>query len=141
MFKYSLQVKQYSMGPEGFKYWKDVGATRQGQGMLFDKQPALIKSNIYNIADDDEKVLGYFTMSGVQEIRGFAEDIPGLDNTPYPYYCLPVCGGPGCGSPTHFPSYFARATYDGSTVYAEVNHHCVDCREYDGSSAVKPDFW
>ena len=80
-------------------------------------------------------------MSAVQEARAFAEEIPGLDITPYPYYCLPVDRGPGSNRPTNFPAYFARATYDGMTVYAEVNMHCVDCREYKNSSADKPDFW
>ncbi len=141
IYKYSLRVRQYSLGPEGYKYWNEIGTHRQGQGSLFDRQPALIKSNIYNIADESEKVLGFFTMSGVQEARAFAEEIPGLDNTPNPYYCLPVDKGPGSGSPTYYPSYFARATYDGATVYAVVNKHCVDCREYKGSSAIKPDFW
>ena len=141
MFKYSLLVKQYSLGPEGYQYWNEVGSTRQGQGMMFDKQPALLKSNIRNIEDESEKVLGYFTMSGVQEIRGFAEEIPGLDDTPNPYYCLSVVRGPGSSRPTSYPAYFGRATYDGTTVYAEVNHHCVDCREYRGSSALKPDYW
>jgi hypothetical protein len=141
LFKYSLQVKQYSMGPEGFHYWSEIGGSLQSQGALFDKQPPLLQSNICNIADADEKVLGFFTMSGEQEIRGFAEDIPGLNKKPNPYYCLPVDRGPGSNRPTSYPSYFARATYDGASVYAEVNHHCVDCREYKGSTNLKPDFW
>jgi hypothetical protein len=140
-FKYSLKVKQYSMGPEGFKYWNEIGANRQGGGFIFDKQPSLITSNICNIADEQEKILGFFTMSGMQEIRGFAENITEFDTEPDPYYCLPVDSGPGSSRPTTFPSYFARATYDGATVYAKVNKHCVDCREYKGSSAIKPDFW
>ena len=139
--KYSLRVRQYSLGPEGYKYWNEVGTHRQGQYVGSAGELAQIKSNIYNIADESEKVLGFFTMSGVQEARAFAQDIPGLDNTPNPYYCLPVDKGPGSGSPTYYPSYFARATYDGATVYAVVNKHCVDCREYNGSSAVKPDYW
>jgi len=141
LYKYSLLVRQHSMGPEGFHYWRELGMNRQDQGQIFSKQPALLKSNICNIADQSEKVLGFFTMSAVQEIRSFAEEIPGLDNRPYPYYCLPVDRGPGSGSPTNFPAYFARATYDGTTVYAEVNKHCVDCREYKGSSDLKPEFW
>jgi hypothetical protein len=140
-FKYSLLVKQYSLGPEGYLYWNELGGMRQGQGTLFDKQPALLQSNIRNIEDGEEKVLGFFTMSSVQEIRGFAENIPELEQTINPYYCLPVNSGPGSSSPTTFPAYFARATYNGETVYAQVNKHCVDCREYKGSSATKPDFW
>ncbi len=141
MYKYSLLVRQYSVGSEGFHYWHELGLNSQAQGQIFSKQPALLQSNICNIADETEKVLGFFTMSGMQEVRVFAEEIPGLDNSPYIYYCMPVDRGPGSGSPTSYPSYFARASYDGTTVYAEVNKHCVDCRAYKGSSALKPDFW
>lgn len=141
LFKYSLLVRQYSLGPEGFHFWNEIAQMRQGQGSLFDKQPALIQSNICNINNEDEKVLGFFTMSGVQEVRAFAEDITGLDQSVYSYYCLPVDTGPGSNIPTNYPAYFARATYDGATVYAEVNHHCVDCREYKNSSAEIPEFW
>jgi hypothetical protein len=141
LFKYSLLVKQYSLGPEGFHYWNEIGMNLQGQGAMFDRQPPLTKSNICNIADAGEKVLGFFTMSGVQETRAVAAEIPGFNHSPNPYYCLPVSRGPGSNRPTTFPAYFARATYDGTTVYAEVNKHCVDCREYKGSSAIKPDFW
>lgn len=140
LFKYSLLVKQYSVGPEGFHYWNEIGANLQGQGALFDKQPPLLQSNICNIADEDEKVLGFFTMSSVRETREFAEEIPGPDS-PNPYYCLPVDRGPGTNQPTSFPAFFARATYDGVTVYEQVYHYCVDCREYKGSSNVTPDFW
>ncbi|MEZ5071289.1 MAG: DUF4249 family protein [Bacteroidales bacterium] len=108
MFKYSLLVRQFSIGPEGYKYWKEVGNLRQGQGTIFDRQPALLQSNICNVEDAEEKVLGFFTMSGVQEYRAFASDIPGLSKKTNPYYCLPVDRGPGSGSPTTFPSYFAR---------------------------------
>jgi len=141
LYKYSLQVRQYSTGTEGFYYWQETGANRQEQGTIFTKQPTLLKSNICNIANESEKVLGFFTMSAVQEVRAFAEEIPGLDHSPNPYYCLPYDRGPGSNRPTSFPSYFARATYDGETFYSEVNHHCVDCREYKHSSAEKPDFW
>ena len=140
IFKYSLLVRQYSTGPEGFHYWNEIGMNLQGQGSMFDRQPPLLKSNICNIADESEKVLGFFTMSGVQETRGFAQEIPG-PSSPDPYYCLPVDRGPGSNSPTYTPFFFARATYDGVTVYEEVNHHCVDCREYKGSTNLKPAFW
>lgn len=141
MYKYSLLVRQYSVGSEGFHYWNELGKNHQGLGTLFDSQPALVKSNISNVIDESEKVLGFFTMSSMQEVRAFAEDIPGLDNKPYLYYCLPVDSGPGSGRPTTYPSYFARAEYDGETVYAEVRKHCVDCREYKNSTEVEPDFW
>ncbi len=141
MYKYSLQVRQYSLSEAGFRYWNELAKNHQELGTMFDRQPALLTSNISNVNDENDKVLGFFTMSAVQEARAFAEDIPGLDNRPYIYYCMPVDSGPGSSRPTSFPAYFARATYDGATVYAQVNKHCVDCREYDGSTNIKPEFW
>ena len=82
-----------------------------------------------------------FLKAGLLVINAHITDVPGIDQDVNHYYCLAVCSGPGCGSPTTYPSYIARATYDGETVYARVTKHCVDCREYDGSSAIKPDFW
>ena len=142
LYKYSVQVRQLSLGPEAFHYWNELRKTSQGLGSVFDQQPALLESNICNIHDDTEKVLGFFSMSGQSEGRGVAEQIPGLDLNPYIYYCLPVEKGPGSNRPAGtIPAYFARATYDGQTVFAEVNKHCVDCRAYRGSSELKPDFW
>jgi hypothetical protein len=141
LFKYSLLVRQYSVGPEAYHYWNELRNTSQSQGQIFGIQPALLKSNICNINDESEKVLGFFTMSGLKEKRAMAEDIPGIDHRPYKYYCLPALKGPGVSMASNYPAYYARATYDGSTIYELVNEHCVDCRAYKGSTHIKPDFW
>ena len=141
LFKYSLLVRQYSVGPEAYHYWNELRNTSQSQGQIFGIQPALLKSNICNINDESEKVLGFFTMSGLKEKRAMAEDIPGIDHRPYKYYCLPALKGPGVSMASNYPAYYARATYDGSTIYELVNEHCVDCRAYEGSTHIKPDFW
>ena len=141
LFKYSLLVRQYSVGPEAYHYWNELRNTSQSQGQIFGIQPALLKSNICNINDESEKVLGFFTMSGLKEKRAMAEDIPGIDHRPYKYYCLPALKGPGVSMASNYPAYYARATYDGSTIYELVNEYCVDCRAYEGSTHIKPDFW
>lgn len=142
LYKYSFTVRQFSIGPEAFHYWNELRNTSQEQGWLFDRQPSLLKSNICNINDESEKVLGFFTMSGISEIRGIAENIQGLDHSKYKYYCLPIDKGPGSGAPAGvIPAYFARAFYDGKSVFAEVTKHCVDCRAYKGSTHIKPEYW
>lgn len=140
--KYSLHVKQFSMGEEAFHYWNELKKTSQEQGFLFDRQPALLKSNIHNVNDAQEIVLGFFSMSGVTECRGFAEKPEGLDLSLYEYYCMPVVKGPaGPISREDLPIYYARAFWDGESVYAEINKHCVDCREYKNSTHLKPEYW
>jgi hypothetical protein len=140
--KYSVLIKQFSMGEEAFYYWNELKKTSQEQGFLFDRQPALLKSNIYNVNDDTETILGFFSMSGVTENRAFATKPEGLDLSLYSWYCFPVIKGPG-GWVTRddLPKYYARAWRDGVSVRAEVNHHCVDCREYKNSTHIAPDFW
>jgi hypothetical protein len=139
--KYSLLIKQYSVGEQAFHYWNELKKTSQEQGWLFDRQPALLKSNIRNI-NEEEDVLGFFSMSGVQEKRGFAVKPEGLDMSLYEWYCYPLPRGPGGpGGDENIPVYFARAWRDGESSFAEVNKHCVDCRAYRHSTHIKPDFW
>ena len=139
--KYSLLIKQYSVGEAAFHYWNELKKTSQEQGWLFDRQPALLNSNIRNINDVEEDVLGFFSMSGVEELRGFAIKPEGLDMSLYEWYCFPIPNGPGGPADEDFPVYFARAMLDGASSFAKVNKHCVDCRAYRHSTHIKPDFW
>lgn len=140
--KYSLLVKQYSLGEEAFHYWNELKKTSQEQGFLFDRQPALLKSNIHNVNDEDEIVLGFFSMAGVTERRAFAVQPEGLDLSFYEWYCFPMVGGtPGFLTKEDLPLYFARAWRDGESSFGLVNKHCVDCREYKNSTHIPPDFW
>ncbi len=140
--KYSVLIKQFSLGEEAFHYWDELKKTSQEQGFLFDRQPALLKSNIYNVNDESEIILGFFSMAGVSMARGFAEKPEGLDLSLYEWYCFPVDRGPrGPVSISDLPLYFARAWRDGVSVYAEVNKHCVDCRAYKNSTHIKPGYW
>jgi hypothetical protein len=140
--KYSLLVKQYSLGEEAFHYWNELKKTSQEQGFLFDRQPALLKSNIHNVNDQDELVLGFFTMAGVEEKRAFAIKPEGLDLSFYEWYCFPVPRGPaGYLTKEDLPLYYARAWMDGESSFGQVNKHCVDCREYRNSTHIPPGFW
>jgi len=140
--KYSVLIKQFSLGEEAFHYWDELKKTSQEQGFLFDCQPALLKSNIHNVNDESEVILGYFSMAGVSTARGFAEKPEGLDMSLYEWYCFPVDRGPrGPVSISDLPLYFARAWRDGLSVYAEVEKHCVDCRAYKNSTHIIPDYW
>ena len=140
--KYSLLIKQFSVGEAAFHYWNELKKTSQEQGWLFDRQPALLNSNIHNINDEEEDMLGFFSMSGVAELRGFAVKPEGLDMSLYEWYCFPIPKGPGGprGDET-LPVYFARAMMDGEPSFARVNKHCVDCRAYRHSTHIKPYFW
>jgi hypothetical protein len=140
--KYSLLVRQYSLGKEAFHYWNELKKNSQEQGWLFDSQPALLKSNIRNLNDENELVLGFFSMASVEEKRAFAVKPEGLDLSLYKWYCFPLSKGPpGPITIEDLPKYYAQAWMDGESHFAEVNKHCVDCRAYKNSTHIIPDFW
>ena len=147
--KYSLLVRQYSLGEEAFYYWNDLKKNSQEQGSLFDSQPALLKSNIRNVNDENEYVLGFFSMAGMVEKRAFAIEPDGLDLRPYDYHCYPRKHLPELGEPELWkegykypydpaPKYFTKL---GSLPMRRMNKACVDCREYKNSTDIMPDFW
>ena len=138
--KYALLVRQHSIGPEAYYYFNELKKTSQEQGFLFDSQPALLESNICNLQDPDEKVLGFFSMSGVRWARGIASELTELDRERNKYYCVPADRMGGCDV-GYYPVYCATAIYDGKSVTGAVNKHCADCRAYEGSTDVKPDYW
>jgi hypothetical protein len=151
--KYSLLVKQYSLGEEAFYYWNNLKKNIQEQGSLFDRQPALLKSNIHNVNDESEVVLGFFSMAGVAEKRAFAVKPEGLDLSPYENQCfvMPMPGEeyntvpyfiPGGYYPLEpRPMYFTVPTLLPFLPIMLVNKACVDCREYKNSTHIPPDFW
>ncbi len=145
--KYSLLVKQYSLGEEAFFYWNEMGKTSQEQGSLFDRQPALLKSNIRNVNDENEVVLGFFSMAGMVEKRAFAIKPDGLDLSPWLNHCYPRELPPGSlwrvGGRYYYhprPMYFTRPRASGLPII-RMNKSCVDCREYKNSTHIMPDFW
>ena len=103
-------------------------------------------SNICNVADAKEVVLGYFSISGVTEERVFVDSIPGVELSLDPAYCFPADLPIGWSmlkpyySESYLPVYLAQS--DRIRIkYGPVNKCCVDCRDYKGSTHIKPEFW
>ena len=137
--KYSLLVSQYSLSYDAFLYWDKISAQSGDAGGLFETQPSRTRGNISNINDPEEKVLGYFFASQVQEKRitvseDFEFQITGFDcpldtassledfgmNYPYIMYSLSIMGR---GPP-----------------YSYSYKECHDCT-YRGGVTTKPEYW
>jgi hypothetical protein len=71
--KYSLLMRQYSMSEEQYNFWDDVQSVSEETGDIFEQQPVSIRSNIMNVNDTDERIIGYFQVSAVSEKRIFIE--------------------------------------------------------------------
>ena len=72
--KYSILVKQYSLNEEEYAYWEKLQNTIEQVGSLYDMTPESFPSNILCIERPEEKVLGYFSVSGVKSKRIFIKD-------------------------------------------------------------------
>jgi len=141
--RYSLLVRQLTLTEKAFWYWNELGKNVQSKGGLFDTQPALTPSNICNIEEENELIIGYFSISGAVEKRIFVDNVPDLDLYSDPYYCAPAI------TPLFLyrypqdklPLYLASANILGVQVSGVVKDYCVDCRQKKGSTHIKPEFW
>lgn len=94
---YFLVVDQLALSREAYQFWNLVDGQINNSGGIFDKPPASIQGNIFNPADPEEQVLGYFTAAGLARKSVYLK----RDNVPQ----LPIGGGnddfitsqvPGC---------------------------------------------
>ncbi|MGW8314165.1 MAG: DUF4249 domain-containing protein [Bacteroidales bacterium] len=141
--RYSLLVRQYSLDANAFWYWDELGKNTQSKGTLFDTQPSLTPSNICNVEDEEELVIGYFSISGITERRIVVGEVPGLTIREDPFFCEPGALPISFGrlSPDFLPYFMATKTVNGREEYGGVPRECIDCREYKGSTNVPPEYW
>jgi hypothetical protein len=142
-YRYSLLVRQLSLSKTAFWYWTELGKNLQSKGSLFDTQPSLTPSNICNLNDEEELVIGYFSISGAVEKRIFVDRLPDMKFHVSSTYCAPQAYPQFLYffPDEYLPVYLTTGYVDGITKTGEVNKECVDCRAYKGSSHKPPDFW
>ncbi len=150
--KHSLLIKQYALNEEEYAFWKALQESNEQLGSLYDKQPANIKGNIFNLSSPSELVLGYFSASGVQEKRMFINDLQDLSRKKWcsipldtlfqqdfgatfetvlfgrlrgGYFLYDILAGPGSTTP------------EGAILSASL---CSDCTK-KGGDLNKPIYW
>jgi hypothetical protein len=64
---YYLVISQFSLNENAYKYWNALKKQSKNSGGLFDATPQSLQSNIKNSINPQEQVLGYFTVSDVQD--------------------------------------------------------------------------
>jgi hypothetical protein len=65
--QYSIIVSQYSISKKEYDFWNNLKQVNESGGDIFAKQPFSVISNIHNINNPKEKVLGYFQVSAVKQ--------------------------------------------------------------------------
>lgn len=150
--KYSLLVKQYTISEKAFLYQRKLKEQNSENDNLYTKQPFQIRSNLVNVDDPDEIILGYFMTAGVCTAeRIFTKAPAGIE---YDVFCGQIAND--CSNkpeiypyliesnPGQWPLYMAYAWFmtGGSLFYdlVVVEKDCVDCT-LSGGELNKPDFW
>lgn len=111
--RYSLLVKQYSFSKEAYTYWTSVIDLNEGSSSLYTDQPASLRSNVININNAEEIVIGYFNVASMSQKRIF------VDKPLEPFYYSTHCDTVSTGAPKPY---------------------CLDCR-LSGGTIEKPEYW
>jgi hypothetical protein len=144
-FRYSFLVNQYTLTQEAYQYWQIVQKNSQELGGLFDQLPSQLIGNIHCLTNPNDPVLGFASVSGLQQKRIFIKNIE-LDSWPYlppkdecaviSTYQNPVSYRIwDFPDPEYAPWYFT--TGGGMMVAKKI---CLDCTLWGGSNQ-KPSFW
>jgi hypothetical protein len=84
LIQYSIMVRQYSISKKEYDFWDNMKKINESGNDIFATQPFPVISNIHNVNNPEEQVLGYFQVSAVKQKR---KNIPFSDvvgmNLPY----------------------------------------------------------
>ena len=161
LIQYSILVNQYSISKEEYDFWNNLKQVNESGGDIFSKIPYTVVSNIKNVNNPKERVLGFFQVSAVKQKRKniTLSDIAGL-NLPYFHNSCErfvkdpsdYPKGPGV-PPTTWAEiysmwcvtsdyYFVEPQYSSGSNNSKMvfaKPECANC-ELTGTSK-KPDFW
>ena len=135
-YGYSILIKQHALSEPAYYYWTKIKNNIINDGGLYDKQPELLKGNLYNLTNPDQEVLGYFFASSVKTKRNFIKPIEDLELT-YTDMCVVHLLAKGLLSVPvrERPAYLMFGEEAGW-----LGIHCTDCTSLGGTT-IKPDFW
>lgn len=71
--RYCFNVVQHSITEAAYEFWSGVGAEFERSGNIFEPPPGKIRGNIFNVANPQEEVLGFFGASAVDTINILVE--------------------------------------------------------------------
>jgi hypothetical protein len=87
--KYSILVKQYGLTSEAYNFWQNLKKNTEDLGTIFSSQPSEVPGNVDCATDPSEPVVGYISVTNVQQKRIFisASQLPEEWAAVYPYEC------------------------------------------------------
>ena len=96
LIQYSILIKQYSISQSEFDFWNNLKDVNESGEDIFASLPFPVISNLTNVGNPNEQVLGYFQVSAVKKKRKniSLSDIVNLDLPYYQYPCRRIEDSP-----------------------------------------------
>ena len=100
--KYSILVRQYALTSDSYSFWSNLKKNTEQLGSIFDAEPSTINGNIHCVNNPSEPVIGYISVTQIQQKRIFISNsqLPTSWFPVYPYTCdldsNLLCRGPLC---------------------------------------------
>ena len=140
--QYSILVKQYSVSEKEYGFWNNLKKVNESGGDIFNSPPYPVISNIYNVNDASEMVLGYFEVSAVTQKRIFitAHELDPLYLPHYSTDCVEFVTSPQDWPNGDFTFVEPVLDSDGKLLGLGFATKVCSVCEYAGFSE-KPDFW
>jgi hypothetical protein len=160
-FGYSILLRQYALTPEAYNYWELLKKNTEQLGSIFDAQPSSSPSNIHNVTNPDEPVIGYVSVCSIKSKRIFVDHY--YIDLFVPYYLQPpdaeacVLQAISVDPSESFSFRLAEAVGSGENIlvnsisapgnpiilgYTYAPKECVDCKaKAPFGTNVKPSYW
>ena len=160
LLQYTILIKQYSISKNEYDFWNNLKQVNESGSDIFARLPYSVASNIHNINNSNERILGFFQVSALSQKRKNItfNDVAFWDLPFYAYPCKTWEFEPGdfdtpcmCPPKTWDDVYwylcvvsdytFIEPKYSFNTLKKMVftRLECADC-ELAGSH-TEPDFW
>ena len=145
---YSILVKQWSLNDDAYNYFRTLKLYTEDTGGLFAPMPAEIDGNVSCISNPDIKVRGYVLAATVTEKRMFIYESDFKQMVSDYQNCNWNIPGQYVGWERAWMESMEKGH---SVIFTETGNidqtsklysrNCFDCRETEGSTKKRPDFW
>jgi hypothetical protein len=145
--RYSINVFQYALTEEAYRYWDVIKKSTEQTGSIFDLQPSQLAGNIHSTTNSAEPVLGYVSAGSVTQKRIFIDNKQLTDwiykSQLFKDICVQTNGDQDPNNYLHYV--FQDTTYSPyyfitPGIIAVQKTPCLDCTRR-GGTPVKPSFW
>lgn len=117
--RHYFNVYQHSITRRAHEFWDQANKVANQTGSIFDAPPATVRSNVFNVDNEEELVLGIFELAAMDTVRTFVTpaDISGF------FFPFPYC-------PLQAP-----------IIPPDTPSECCNCVSLEGASLDRPYYW